>query len=53
MVKRGEFRRYCYPYPNDLGRDLAWCLAKDIQLIRDYIRYAFDDQRAGKPPLTD
>lgn len=53
MVKRGDLRRYSYPYPNDFGKSLAWCLAYDIVLIRDFIRYAFEDQRAGKPPITE
>lgn len=52
MVKRGEWWRYRYPYPNDMGRDLAWCLNNDLYLIACYIRYAFEDQRAGKAPLS-
>lgn len=47
-VAVADLRRFSYPYPNDLGRDLDWCLRKDLQLIRDYIRYAFEDEWAAR-----
>lgn len=45
-VQFSDLRRHCYPYPNDLGRDLDWCLQHELRLIRDYVRYAFEDYRA-------